>query len=671
MVNNHHQDLQNGHTAVRESRSVNYHQGDGHDHPVHIHRERTIIKESQDDYFCDEEGCYELLRDVPPPGIISRVKHFIFGPTTTEEEKRDAEIRVVRMKGKGVGEAGRWYDEATGKIRQVGSDVNEGMEDVRDRYENVKGDARYKYENVKGDARHKYENVKGDVRNKYEDVKGDVRHQYEDLKGTARHKYEDVKGDARDKYEDAQEGYDEVRRKVVDMREEGKEAAGGILNSIRQVGSKIADAVNINKHRVEDSVHQAEQKYKTQKDHARYKVEQGKRVVESSVSDIKEQGDRVKHRVEKEVEEGKADVKDWVEKGKHRIQNAQDEAKVKFDRQKQQAQESAETLVHRVEETIDDVKQRVKQGYHSVEETAEEIALRTKQNLDRAKQNIKDAANHGVEQVRDAADAVRSSVEHTANRVQSGVDTAKYRVSHAAERVKEDVYETLEDVKEGVHERVEDVKEGLESVWHKAEGAAECLGCVGPRKYGNVGAQRIGGPWYGQQRVGADPFAVASPVPVTAFWTALSMMWFLWLARRVWQTRQRTRIYVGDGSADLAHELGKDVVVSRTTLSEGRAEKTTAVLHTENVAGVSKYLQVSTIKKTTHNPGFEPQHDVSHTLCFPSCSNRPQPSHSKPPTHPPSSSSSSSSKYRGYTDPSSTSSRSCIFSARSARPSLE
>lgn len=57
-------------------------------------------------------------------------------------------------------------------------------------------------------------------------------------------------------------------------------------------------------------------------------------------------------------------------------------------------------------------------------------------------------------------------------------------------------------------------------------------------------------------------------------------------------SRNRAKIFVGDGSAELAREISREIVVSRTTVSENRTEKTTAILHTENTPAIKKTLNL-------------------------------------------------------------------------------
>lgn len=65
-----------------------------------------------------------------------------------------------------------------------------------------------------------------------------------------------------------------------------------------------------------------------------------------------------------------------------------------------------------------------------------------------------------------------------------------------------------------------------------------------------------------EDEVGEYPFysgmgtAPAHPIPISAFYFSLFAVWFVFLCRRVWTERRKTRVYYGDGTSELSYALG-------------------------------------------------------------------------------------------------------------------
>ncbi|KNC95974.1 uncharacterized protein SPPG_08578 [Spizellomyces punctatus DAOM BR117] len=487
-----------------------------HGHPVHhYHRERTTIRETEDDYICDEDGCRPLPeQEHRPPGIVAKLKHFFLGPSASNEAQED-NVKIVHVHHYDKNPHGHryaaseWADEAKDTVREIGDS-----------------------------ARRKAYQVKNNLVGEAERLK-----------------------------EEGEEAAEVVQEK-----------AGGVLNrlwsGIEQTKEKLENALHGAEKRVEDAEESAEERYNYLRSKAgkRYRVNKDKAadITVKKLEDVKEKLENVKDKIYEQYEHGRESFEN------------------QYDHVKDTATNEYEKARQRVHGNLGNVRNRIHDGVETVEETAEQIASRARNTVEKASDSVRQAAEAGRETLHNAADSVKNSVEETAQRIKESVNNAKENVRDKAERVKEGISDSFEGVKDDVKEGISSVKEGFKGALHKAEQAAECLGCVGPRKrpgYESYGARSLDGRW-------SYPQLGPNPVPVTAFYSALSTLWFLWLARRVWMARNRAKVFVGDGSAELSRELSRDVVVSRTTVSEGRAEKTTAVLHTENSPALKKYLTV-------------------------------------------------------------------------------
>ncbi|KAJ3171881.1 hypothetical protein HDU87_008199 [Geranomyces variabilis] len=313
---------------------------------------------------------------------------------------------------------------------------------------------------------------------------------------------------------------------------------------------------------------------------------------------------KIEHAAESAEKQGKEAV-DYVtdesgrliDKTSKEYEKMKDKATDKYERARQRAHEDAERL-----------RARVNQGAEKLEEVGEDVAARAKLaashvkgTIGKATDTARQAKDAVKQQVEEASEGIKNRVDNAANRVYDTVeatkDTIKDRAHHAKQGVKDAAHFVKEDVRRGVHTVKDSVEDGIHAAEDKAKGAyykfeqaAECLGVVGPRAQGRHHGHdhgRLGHHgWDGAQH--------GNPVPVTAFYSAFSCLWFLWLARRVWMARNRSKVYLGDGSHELAHELHRNVAVQQTTVAaDGRsATRTTALVHAENHPAIQRLVDL-------------------------------------------------------------------------------
>ncbi|KAJ3013200.1 hypothetical protein HKX48_005892 [Thoreauomyces humboldtii] len=632
----------------------------------HYHRERTTVKELEDEFDCGEPGCdhspgHHAHLDAhhhqfddhhdhrQAPGVISKLKSFLLGPassapvTSDEEYIVRKETKVVRVqKYDEDGEPihhhhGHAHDEHY--IRDKAHDGKAVLEDAAYDAKNAVKDAKRKVQHKASDAKryahkqadHLRDDVEGDaelVKDKAEGVissfwstvgktkekLGSVVYgtekKIEHAGESASQRYQRLKAEAADKYDDAKGHVAEESgkriNKVHSKYENAKDAAAADYYRVHGKYENAKDAARAEYYRVhgkyEDAKDAASSEYNRVKGQAADKYEQTRQRANEEV-------DNVRHKVDETREEAAARVKSVADSAsravKGNVAKATDTVK-----------SAKDSVKYRVDETADAVKQRVGEAKNRVDETAQNVKQRVgeaKNRVDETAENVKQRVGEAKHRVHDSIDQARDNVEDAARR-------AKASAREKAQNVKDGVREGVDNVKEGVKDGIHAVEDGAEGIFHKFEQAGECLGLSGPR---TQGASHLCNSLDGARSWdrGHNAFAAHghNPVPVTAFYTGLSTLWFLWLARyvtslsssharkfpltnlssrRVWIARNRTKIFLGDGSAELAHETHRDVVVSqKTTTADGRAVKTTALIHAESPAAVRK---IATLVRAAH-----------------------------------------------------------------------
>ncbi|KAI9090021.1 hypothetical protein DFS34DRAFT_638448 [Phlyctochytrium arcticum] len=473
------------------------------------HHERVEIKETEDDWICNDKGCIPVnhhgqTHSSSQGGIVSRLKHFFLGDEGYESDELSYQRRHHRRPSEWASDN---YDQLEHSAATRARKLKQGAEDLKDESQGF------------------FDRILHGARQTKEDVEDDIHTAHDKLLDKA--------------------GYNAKQR----LQHE-KDKAGRYSEEAKLKAEKLARD-------------------------AREKLEQGRDKAEAEYETLKTEYEKGKDKVGEEFEAAK------------------DQAKVKMEDARSRLDEARHALTDHIERA----RLRIKEGIHAVEETAEDMAERAKQSLGNAAQTVRDAADAGRERIQTSYDNVREGVQDTAHQIKGSVEHARDSVKDRADRIHDNIVDKYKDVKDDVKDGYHHVQSGVKGVLYKAEQAAECLGCVGPNKRG--GAYYAGHPTGGHytSRYGPGPGGLypaigisANPVPVTAFYTALSALWFLVLARRVWSSRNHARVYIGDGSAELSREINRDVVVSSTTTTGTRTEKTTAMLHTENGPAIHRYL---------------------------------------------------------------------------------
>ncbi|KAJ3161704.1 Tethering factor for nuclear proteasome sts1 [Geranomyces michiganensis] len=327
--------------------------------------------------------------------------------------------------------------------------------------------------------------------------------------------------------------------------------------------------------------------------------------IESETEEVRDRADSALSSIWSSLENAKARLdqalygtEKKIDKSSHEYKKLKGKATDTYERARQRAHEDAERL-----------RARANQGAEKIEEVGEDVASRAKAAATQVKGTIakatdtakhaKDAVKHQVEEVSegikhtvdDAANRVYDTVEATKDNIKDKAHKAKQGVKKTAHHVKEDVRRGVDSVKGSVEDGIHAAEDTAKGVYHKFEQAAECLGIVGPRAQGRHHGHdqaRVSHGW------DAGHHHYYNPVPVTAFYSALSCLWFLWLARRVWMSRNRSKVFLGDGSHELAHELHRNVAVQQTTVTaDGRtAARTTALIHAENHPAIRRLVDL-------------------------------------------------------------------------------
>ncbi|KAJ3291792.1 hypothetical protein HK104_005806 [Borealophlyctis nickersoniae] len=327
-------------------------------------------------------------------------------------------------------------------------------------------------------------------------------------------------------------------------------------------------------------------------------------------------GHEVKEGVHEAIDELEDEGEQLMDDGKRKASGAMNYLRESF----KHATRIMHGGVKEVEEKAERATETLKDDLESAKENASRVTDRAKAKGKNVKDAVKDTYVHATEAIKNAEEEVKERVEevwHNANNAVKenaarATDTVKDTLESAAEKAKH----VKESIKENVEAAGEHVKDEVNGAWHKAGYAwnrfEQCLGC--PPRRNDLSTYRrkdLAGRTYGY-RLG-DP----NPLPITAFYTALSTLWFLWLLRRVWLARKRSKIYVGDGSTELAHELSKQVTVTRVSKPNGVSGKhaksngpsafssdeegetrqvptmvTTATLQVEDRPAIRKYLSL-------------------------------------------------------------------------------
>lgn len=268
--------------------------------------------------------------------------------------------------------------------------------------------------------------------------------------------------------------------------------------------------------------------------------------------------------------------------------------------QASQTMENLRSSVRRIptkaKEEMDRVDDFVKDKYNSAKEaaaTATDFAKAEGERIIEGAERIKNDVEDTIDSVKNnVKEIVREGVTNVNNAATHAKKAAKEKLHHAQHRIHQAGHEVKEDI-QGAFNKVENA---AEHTWHKFE---ECLGC--PPRRNDVSTFRredLNGRGYGYYD---RPYGW-NPVPITAFYTALSTLWFLYLvrydlatasnfpsfaqqedmdvnflsdlSRKVWFARRRANVHIGDGSYELAREFSKDV--TSTTIngnSKGRHTK--------------------------------------------------------------------------------------------------
>ncbi|TPX61696.1 hypothetical protein PhCBS80983_g00931 [Powellomyces hirtus] len=542
----------------------------------HYHKERTTVKEVVDDYECTEPGCDNL--DAHPhahpthaPGIVSKLKSFLLGPAAADEEYIvEKEVKVTRVHKYDTDHDGHKHTDASKYVHDKAHDgnhrVHDAAHDTKHAIHEIEDKAEHKVREGKTFAQRKADRLKAEA-----EVAADLaRHKAHDAKTYAQRKADRLKDDVEEGAKETKQKANGALASLWAALENTKEKIFGVERKVEQEVEHAGESANEKYHRLKK---EALHKYDSTKDHV-----------------VDETGRRID-----KVRDKAGEYKDTADAEYARLKGS---ATDKYEKARQRAHEDAEHVRYRVSEGID-----------KVEETAEEIAARARNAADAASRNVKGNIAKATDTVKNAKDSVKYRVEEASDKVKHNVEDAAHRVHESIEHTKDNikdkahqvkagVKETAHNVKQGVREGVDNVKgtvkegihtveKGAEGIYHRFEQAAECLGTVGPRTQGRFPGYRLGAkPWDGRYN------DFGNPVPVTAFYTGLSCLYFLWLARRVWMARNRSKVFLGDGSNELAYELHRDVVVSQTTVAEGRAARTTALLHTENKPAIRKLVDL-------------------------------------------------------------------------------
>ncbi|KAJ3157832.1 hypothetical protein HDU89_000211 [Geranomyces variabilis] len=382
------------------------------------------------------------------------------------------------------------------------------------------------------------------------------------------------------------------------------------------------------RHHAQKKLHDVKDKTKHVRDEIEAETEEVKEKADSALSSIwsslenaKARLDHALYGTEKKIEHAAASVEKQGKEAVDKLESARDyvidesgrvidKTSQEYEKMKEKATDKYERARQRAHEDAERLRARVNQGAEKLEEVGEDVAARAKLAAKQVKGTIAKATDTAKQakaavkqQVEEASEGIKHRVDDAANRVYDKVeatkDTIKDRAQHAKQGVKDAAHYVKEDVRRGVHSVKGSVEDGIHAAEDKAKGvyyrfeqAAECLGVVGPRAQGRHHEHDHG-------RLGHYSWDGAhhqhlNPVPVTVFYSALSCLWFLWLARRVWMARNRSKVYLGDGSHELAHELHRNVAVQQTTVAaDGRsATRTTALVHAENHPAIQRLVDL-------------------------------------------------------------------------------
>ncbi|KAJ3174585.1 hypothetical protein HDU87_007067 [Geranomyces variabilis] len=549
----------------------------------HYHHERTTVKEVEDDFDCPGgDSCntpshahYARHAHIHgdhahhAPGIAAKLKNFLLGPAGDEYiVEKDIKVTHVHHDASGTHKEGKhWHGEEHYPTRDA---VRERKHAAREAAHELEKKAHDKKERAKQYADH--------------------------LVDEAEEGAERVKAKAEGPLSSIWSSLENARAKLDNA----------LYGTEQKVGSAARKADRLKtegRHKLESTKAHVYDESGRRIDHAREKARESKEAVERKAGEYKDAAEakyeearlRAKHdaeRIRARVNEGADSV---VEEGEHvasRAQNAAEHASRKVSSNIAKATDRAKQVKDDVKRRVDDVREDVRDGANQAADRARQAKEDVRRRVGDVRDDVRDSASQAAERARQTKENVKHRIDETRNDFNDKVRDVKHGVKQTADEVKQGVRHGINSAKESVEDGIHAVEHGAESVYHKFEGAAECLGCTGPRTQGmhvghghahgghHLGAQ----PW--DSRHNADAF---NPVPVTAFYTGLSCLWFIWLARRVWMARNRSKVYLGDGSHELAHELHRDVVVSETSVAaDGRAARTTATLHTVNRPAVVK-----------------------------------------------------------------------------------
>ncbi|KAJ3147197.1 hypothetical protein HDU89_005794 [Geranomyces variabilis] len=555
----------------------------------HYHHERTTVKEVEDDFDCPGgDSCNtpshahhhsnhgdHIHGDHAhhAPGIAAKLKNFLLGPAAGESDEYivEKDIRVTRVHHDASGthkDGKHWH----------GEDHHPARDSIRDR-------------------KHAAREAAYELDKKAHDKKERAKQYGEHLIDEAEEGAERVKAKAEGPLSSIWSTLENAKAKLDNALYGTERKVGDAARTAERLKAEGRDKLDSTKARVHDESGK-------RIDHAREKARESKKAVERKAGEYKNAAEtkydearlRAKHDAEHlraRVNEG---VDSVVEEGEHaasRAHNAAEHASRKVSSNIAKATDRAKQVKDDVKRRVDDVREDVRDGANQAADRARQAKEDVRRRVGDVRDDVMDGANQAAERARQAKENVKHRIDETRNEINDKVRDVKHGVKQTADDVKQGVRHGINHAKETVEDGIHAVEHGAESVYHKFEEAAECLGCTGPRTQGRHLGH--GHAHHGGNHLGAQPWDsryngdVFNPVPVTAFYTGLSCLWFIWLARRVWMARNHSKVYLGDGSHELAHELHRDVVVSETSVApDGRAARTTATLHTVNRPAVVK-----------------------------------------------------------------------------------
>ncbi|KAI8821086.1 uncharacterized protein EV422DRAFT_51791 [Fimicolochytrium jonesii] len=549
----------------------------------HVHRERTIVKEVEDDEFeCDDQECISYgtrhqashsyhphsQNDFTAPHsyrLGARLRNLFVGPPAADADEVLVEqetVKVVRVKYNKDGKRNGHLDVSTvdeehrlgeavkGKYRGSAGSIStrSGSEVDHVRYRALSGanGIKHRVGETEREVKKQPGSLLGNIWSAVTTALSSTDDRHRVIEHRAGRKYNKAKSNA---YGAAHDFKTEADRVAADAKHQAGRAAENVLDTVPDLRDVVEEKADKAKEQAKDTIEhatdaigkaaeEAAQRYNTAKERASQGAQRARETVEDGIKKVQET-----------AEEAAALLKEKAAKAAEAVN------------------ETKETVKHQVEETAEGVKRRVENAAHRVKAELDE----TVEALRKSAKNAKGKAHNVKEGVKGIPQTLREGVRETAHTIKKNAHNLKKGVEHTAHNVKQGAKFTAQDVRKHV-------KQGSESVLHTFESAAECLGTRGPRTQGwhpHAGLPGLG--TYGGPITGT-PFA--NPVPVTAFYTALSTLWFVWLASRVHKARTRTQIYHGSGALQLALESSPSVLLSQTTTTPSTSQTITTTHET-------------------------------------------------------------------------------------------